>query len=99
VGRLGLEPRTHGLKVRCSTIELTPRGQYSLAALSRGAGACVVAVSGERVPRESAPINMIRAADKWTDYAGDRTQIIRFWLRLRRSPTMVMGLLNERLRA
>jgi hypothetical protein len=25
VGRLGLEPRTHGLKVRCSTIELTPR--------------------------------------------------------------------------
>jgi hypothetical protein len=26
VGRLGLEPRTHGLKVRCSTIELTPRG-------------------------------------------------------------------------
>jgi hypothetical protein len=24
VGRLGLEPRTHGLKVRCSTIELTP---------------------------------------------------------------------------
>jgi hypothetical protein len=29
VGRLGLEPRTHGLKVRCSTIELTPRvGNY-----------------------------------------------------------------------
>jgi large repetitive protein len=26
VGRLGLEPRTHGLKVRCSTIELTPLG-------------------------------------------------------------------------
>ena len=25
VGRLGLEPRTHGLKVRCSAIELTPR--------------------------------------------------------------------------
>jgi hypothetical protein len=25
VGRLGLEPRTHGLKVRCSTIELTPQ--------------------------------------------------------------------------
>jgi integrase len=25
VGRLGLEPRTDGLKVRCSTIELTPR--------------------------------------------------------------------------
>ena len=23
VGRLGLEPRTNGLKVRCSTIELT----------------------------------------------------------------------------
>jgi hypothetical protein len=26
VGRRGLEPRTHGLKVRCSTIELTPLG-------------------------------------------------------------------------
>ena len=25
VGRLGLEPRTNGLKVHCSTIELTPR--------------------------------------------------------------------------
>jgi hypothetical protein len=24
VGRLGLEPRTNGLKVHCSTIELTP---------------------------------------------------------------------------
>jgi hypothetical protein len=24
VGRLGLEPRTDGLKVRCSAIELTP---------------------------------------------------------------------------
>jgi hypothetical protein len=24
VGRLGLEPRTYGLKVRCSAIELTP---------------------------------------------------------------------------
>ena len=30
VGRLGLEPRTHGLKVRCSTIELTPRGTSAL---------------------------------------------------------------------
>ena len=27
VGRLGLEPRTYGLKVRCSTIELTPRNR------------------------------------------------------------------------
>src|ERR1017187_1834458 len=26
VGRPGLEPGTHGLKVRCSTIELTPLG-------------------------------------------------------------------------
>ncbi len=25
VGRLGLEPRTHGLKVRCTTVVLTPR--------------------------------------------------------------------------
>jgi site-specific DNA recombinase len=30
VGRLGLEPRTHGLKVRCSTIELTPRVSLGL---------------------------------------------------------------------
>jgi hypothetical protein len=29
VGRLGLEPRTHGLKVRCSTIELTPRENHA----------------------------------------------------------------------
>jgi hypothetical protein len=25
VGRLGFEPRTHGLKVRCTAIVLTPR--------------------------------------------------------------------------
>ena len=30
VGRLGFEPRTNGLKVRCSTVELTARGQWDV---------------------------------------------------------------------
>ncbi len=35
VGRLGLEPRTHGLKVRCSTIELTPPRRRTADATAR----------------------------------------------------------------
>jgi hypothetical protein len=58
VGRLGLEPRTHGLKVRCSTIELTPPAPTTEAAPS---------APRDRAPRlQSVPTRALgRACGTW----------------------------------
>src|SRR5215813_5039616 len=72
VGRLGLEPRTHGLKVRCSTIELTPLG----AGLERrrrrrangrhGCKAYLLALWGERAtPGSGHPGHLVKIPTSW----------------------------------